>query len=138
MFPVLPLQGQSEYMEKLGCKRMARSDIMVVVSLSVRESGVLRTSDGVGGERAMSDSTLPNVIFGVVAICAGLLIVRFRTKLNERIYESQRKMFGRRVARVSAGRQTPFMMGIVGILAIVIGIVVVSAAIAKIFLAGGV
>lgn len=85
----------------------------------------------------MCDSTLPNVIFGVIAICAGLVIVRFRTKLNEMVFESQRRMFGRRAARISAGRQTPFMMGIVGAIAIGIGVVAVSAAVARVLLMGG-
>lgn len=89
----------------------------------------------------MCDSTLPNVIFGVIAICAGLVIVRFRTKLNEMVFESQRRMFGRRAARISAGRQTPFMMGIVGAIAIAIaigiGVVAVSAAVARVLLMGG-
>ncbi|MEV7800842.1 hypothetical protein AB0O14_17270 [Microbacterium foliorum] len=83
----------------------------------------------------MSESTLPNLIFGVVAICAGLLIVRYRKKLNEQVYASQKRMFGKRASQVSAGRQTPFMMGIVGVIAIVIGGAVVLSAVARIYLA---
>ncbi|KQZ24030.1 hypothetical protein ASD43_06480 [Microbacterium sp. Root553] len=65
------------------------------------------------------------------------MIVRFRTKLNEMVFESQRRMFGRRAARISAGRQTPFMMGIVGAIAIGIGVVALSAAVARVLLMGG-
>lgn len=68
---------------------------------------------------------LSNLIFGISAICLGLLIVRYKKTLNDLIYLSQKKMFGRKAAQASAGRQTPFMMGVVGVLATIIGCVVV-------------
>ncbi len=82
----------------------------------------------------MTGSTVLNVILGVVAIGAGLLIVRHRKKLNDQVRKAQERMFGRTVSRVSAGRQTPFVMGIVGVLVILIGAAAVVAAVARIYL----
>lgn len=59
---------------------------------------------------------------GVVAV------VKKRKMMNDLIQDSQRRMFGERVARVSAGRQTPLMVGIVGVLIVLVGVAMVVGA----------
>lgn len=76
-----------------------------------------------------ADSIIPISLVGIALICMGVFVVRRRQSLNEYIQESQRKLLGRKVAAVSAGRQTPFMMGVVGVLITLIGISLTTAAI---------
>lgn len=68
----------------------------------------------------------PNLIVGVLAVIMGILTVRHRRRLNDVIYKSQRTMFGRRAADVSAGRQTPLMMGVVGVGIVGIGVLMLG------------
>lgn len=69
---------------------------------------------------------VPNLIVGTLVICMGFLVVWRRKALNEFVYDSQKKLLGPRVARASAGRQTPFMMGLVGAFIVIIGIAMVT------------
>lgn len=72
-------------------------------------------------------STLfPNLIVGVLAVTMGILTVRHRRRLNDVIYKTQRTMFGRRTADVSAGRQTPLMMGGVGVGMVGVGVLMLG------------
>ncbi|MEX0161521.1 MULTISPECIES: hypothetical protein [unclassified Microbacterium] len=68
------------------------------------------------------DTIVPNLIVGIGLLCVGIAIVWKRRALNEYMYNSQKRMFGEKAARVSAGRQTPFMMGIVGVLTAILGV----------------
>lgn len=74
-----------------------------------------------------TSSILPLLVLGIIVLCSGLLIVRFRRRLNHQIHESQKRMFGEKTARFSAGRQTPFMMGVVGTVATALGSAMVVA-----------
>ena len=71
---------------------------------------------------------LPNLIVGLFAVAIGILIIRYRRPLNEAVFKSQRSMFGERIAQASAGRQRPFMMGVVGALTVLIGLLMLTAA----------
>lgn len=73
---------------------------------------------------------VPNMIAGTAALVIGFLIIRFRAKLNLSVQETQKAMFGKRVAQMSSGRQTPFTMGTVGVGAMLIGLVPLGFAIA--------
>lgn len=63
----------------------------------------------------------PDLIVGLFVVGAGILIVRHRVGLNRHMFKTQQSMFGSRAARFSAGRQTPFMMGVVGVLTVLLG-----------------
>lgn len=73
------------------------------------------------------ESILPNLIVGVGLIITGIAIVRNRRALNQYMFETQTKLLGRKVARVSAGRQSPAVMGVVGVLVVGLGLVMVTA-----------
>lgn len=73
------------------------------------------------------ETAVPNLIVGLGLICVGVIIVRRRRALNRYMFESQRRLLGRRVARVSAGRQSPAMMGVVGVLIVGLGLAMVTA-----------
>ena len=73
-------------------------------------------------------SILANLILGILAVISGVLIVRHRRRLNDSVFKAQELMLGRRIARVSAGRQTPFMMGLVGLSFVLVGLFGVSMA----------
>lgn len=68
---------------------------------------------------------LPNLVFGIVLAVAGALAIRFRVRLNGWVYRSQESVLGRRVADKSAGRQKPFVLGLVGLFAALMGLVMV-------------
>lgn len=70
-----------------------------------------------------------NMLIGALVIISGVAIIRFRVSLNKSIQESQRAMFGRRLSRISAGKQTPLMMGVVGVCFAIFGLVMVGAGI---------
>lgn len=64
----------------------------------------------------IDDGTIvPNLIFGSVAFVSGVLILVFRRRVNAWVFRSQKVVLGERVARASAGRQRPWMMGVVGV-----------------------
>lgn len=69
---------------------------------------------------------VPNLIFGILVVAAGIAIIVNRKALNERIFKEQERMFGRRAARASGGRQTPTMMGAVGCFAVLVGALVLT------------
>ncbi|MGH3691690.1 MAG: hypothetical protein ACRDWD_09155 [Acidimicrobiia bacterium] len=71
---------------------------------------------------------LPNVIVGVITVALGILIIRYRRPLNEAVFKTQRSMFGEWIAQASAGRQKPFMMGVVGAFAVLIGLFMLTGA----------
>ncbi|MER7448621.1 hypothetical protein [Microbacterium sp. NPDC097977] len=68
------------------------------------------------------ETILPNLIVGVGVFLSGMATVWKRKPLNELMYRSQKRMFGEKAASVSAGRQTPFMMGVVGVLIAGLGV----------------
>lgn len=75
----------------------------------------------------MSDvatSILANLIVGPIVFLGGMLIVRYRKPLNALVFRQQEAMFGRRLARMSAGRQQPWALGIVGSAVMLMGIAV--------------
>jgi hypothetical protein len=74
------------------------------------------------------ETIVPNLIVGIGVIIAGLAVVKKRKMMNDLVQDSQRRMFGERIARVSAGRQTPLMMGVVGVLIVLVGIAMVAGA----------
>lgn len=67
----------------------------------------------------------PNLIVGLIVLTLGILVVKFRATLNDQIYRSQKSMLGRRIADASAGRQKPFVMGLVGFFFALIGITMI-------------
>lgn len=69
-----------------------------------------------------SSTILPNLIVGVILVVTGILITRYRRRMNEWVYEEQKKILGQRMADISAGRQTPFMMGVVGVFISLVGV----------------
>ncbi|KTR78458.1 hypothetical protein NS234_03085 [Microbacterium oxydans] len=69
---------------------------------------------------------LPNLIIGLLALVLGMLTIRYRRRLNDAVYKNQKAMFGQRAARASAGRQTPFMMGVVGAGIVLVGLVMLA------------
>ncbi|CAN7156718.1 hypothetical protein LJR042_000134 [Microbacterium maritypicum] len=69
---------------------------------------------------------LPNLIFGLMAVVLGMLTIRYRRRLNDAVYKNQKAMFGQRAAQASAGRQTPFTMGVVGAGIILVGLVMLA------------
>lgn len=71
---------------------------------------------------------IPNFVFGILAIVGGVLIIRYRRRLNEWVFKSQDSLLGRRAANASAGRQKPFVLGVVGFCCTVMGIVMVTTA----------
>ncbi|WP_374168959.1 hypothetical protein ABRP18_000645 [Microbacterium sp. WHRI 7836] len=71
---------------------------------------------------------LPNLIFGLLAVVLGILIICYRRPLNEAVFKTQRSMFGERIAQASAGRQKPFMMGVVGAWTVLIGLLMLTGA----------
>lgn len=71
---------------------------------------------------------LPNLIVGVITVALGILIIRYRRPLNEAVFKTQRSMFGARVAQASAGRQKPFMMGVVGAFGVLLGLLMLTGA----------
>ena len=58
----------------------------------------------------------PHLIVGICLLCAGVVTVWKRKAFNDYMYASQKRMFGEKAARASAGRQTSSMMGVVGVL----------------------
>ncbi|PRB63628.1 hypothetical protein CQ034_09035 [Microbacterium sp. MYb45] len=79
----------------------------------------------------IDDGTIvPNLIFGSVAFASGLLIIIFRRRVNNWVFRSQKIVLGERVARASAGRQSPWMMGVVGIFFALMGAFMVSGGVA--------
>lgn len=68
------------------------------------------------------DTIVPNLIVGIALLCAGIVIVWKRKAHNDYMYDSQTRIFGEKAARVSAGRQAPFMMGVVGVLIVILGV----------------
>lgn len=73
------------------------------------------------------DSVVPSVITGAIAVVAGILVLIYRKQINAKLRERQRSLFGERATSVSAGRQSPFMMGVVGVLIVGVGICVIVA-----------
>ncbi|NJI58288.1 hypothetical protein HCX50_02465 [Microbacterium oxydans] len=70
----------------------------------------------------IDDGTIvPNLIFGSVAFVSGVLILVFRRRVNAWVFRSQKVVLGERVARASAGRQRPWMMGVVGVFVALMG-----------------
>ncbi|MGN7966515.1 hypothetical protein ACTJKK_10605 [Microbacterium sp. 22179] len=55
--------------------------------------------------------TIANLVVGSLTVVIGVLIVRYRKALNKRVFDKQTEFFGRRLAQMSAGLQTPTMMG---------------------------
>ncbi|MBP5802310.1 hypothetical protein [Microbacterium maritypicum] len=79
-------------------------------------------------EPISAETIQPNLIVGVFTIALGVLIIRYRRPLNEAVFKTQRSMFGERIAQASAGRQKPFMMGVVGAWTVLVGLLMLTAA----------
>jgi uncharacterized membrane protein len=86
------------------------------------------------GRNEMMDlgNVIPNLIFGSLVLTSGILIIRFRRQVNESVFKRQKRVFGDSAAKMSAGRQTPFMMGTVGCGFVAIGLIMVGFAVARI------
>ena len=76
------------------------------------------------------DTVVPNLLVGVLVIVLGIVVIRHRTRLNGFMFSAQKSMLGERYARASAGRQTPWMMGTVGVGIICIGLAMTAAGVA--------
>ncbi len=75
------------------------------------------------------DTIVPNAVVGAIAIAVGWAVIVHRTRLNALVQRKQRSYFGARAQNMSSGRQTPFQMGLVGCVAIVIGLIAVGRAV---------
>lgn len=65
---------------------------------------------------------IANLAVGSLTVVIGVLIVRHRKALNKLVFHKQTEFFGRRLAQMSAGRQTPTMMGVIGCLFVGLGV----------------
>lgn len=72
---------------------------------------------------------VPGLIFGPIVIILGLYIVRNRVRVNRSVYRAQQTFVGKRAANASAGKQSPWMMGVVGIGFVAFGTMFLSAAV---------
>lgn len=84
----------------------------------------------------VATSILANLIVGPLAFVGGILIVRYRNPLNALVFRQQEAMLGRRMARMSAGRQRPWVLAIVGSGVMLMGVIMVSGAIVAIIQGG--
>lgn len=80
----------------------------------------------------VATSILANLIVGPIVFVGGILIVRFRKPLNALVFRQQEAMLGRRMAQMSAGRQQPWVLGVVGSVVMLMGVIMVSGAIVAI------
>ena len=65
------------------------------------------------------------LIVGIIAIAAGILIVKFRVTITKTSVEGQRAMFGKSVGRTMQRRATPFWTGFVGFIAMAVGVIAI-------------
>lgn len=84
----------------------------------------------------VATSILANLIVGPLAFVGGILIVRYRNPLNALVFRQQEAMLGRRMAQKSAGRQQPWVLGVVGSGVMLMGVIMVSGAIVAIIRGG--
>lgn len=72
---------------------------------------------------------VPNLIFGIILVGAGLFVTRNRRRVNAWVYKEQQRHVGQKVADISAGKQTPFMMGVVGVFISFVGVAMLVGAV---------
>ncbi|GGM44376.1 hypothetical protein [Microbacterium saperdae] len=77
-------------------------------------------------------SIVANLIVGVFVFVGGIVIIRFRKPLHAFVLQSQKAMLGERAAQLSAGRQKPWVLGVVGAFACGMGVAMVTGAIVAI------
>ncbi|MFJ2550678.1 hypothetical protein [Microbacterium sp. NPDC087591] len=82
-------------------------------------------------------SIIANLIVGAFVFVFGILLIWFRKPLNTFVFQSQKTLLGERVAQLSAGRQKPWVLGIVGAFACGMGVAAVTSAIVAIIQAEG-
>lgn len=83
----------------------------------------------------MLTAIIANLIIGPILVIGGIVIIRFRAPLNRMVHQQQKQMFGRRAADAFAGRQRPWMLGIVGVMVICMGLFALAGPL--VVLAGG-
>lgn len=80
-------------------------------------------------ESRIMGTVLHNLIVGPIALIVGVVIICFRRPLRDWAAESQAGVFGRRVADTAAKLQSPFWVGFVGAVIVLMGIYMIASAI---------
>ncbi len=79
---------------------------------------------------AIPPSTIvPNLVVGLVLIVAGILIAVFRVKVRNWSVRGQSAIIGQKRSEAAAKLQTPFWIGVVGVGAVLMGVVALTGAI---------
>lgn len=66
-------------------------------------------------------------VAGIIALAGGVLLVRYRKSFYDTTVKLQRGLIGRPTSRAFERLQSPFWVGVVGVAASVMGIVLIAA-----------
>lgn len=78
----------------------------------------------------MSDfepSLVVPLVVGIIALVGGLLLIRYRKSVYDMTVKVQRGLVGRPTSRAFERLQSPFWIGVVGVGASVMGVVLIAA-----------
>lgn len=79
---------------------------------------------------AIPPSTIvPNLVIGPIVIVAGILITVFRVKVRNWSVRGQSAIIGQKRSEAATKLQTPFWIGVVGVMAALMGVLALTGAI---------